>query len=369
MKPFPALLLCATAALPAHGADAPPAVPPATAAFHTVTLADCYAKTLAENPDIGKARLELERAAGAKLVFNARALPRLGLGVTAGYSGGSLYAPGGPFAAAQVTGGQPLFDAGIPASLRRGRIEVAIAQQMLNRTVTEQLHATRLAYLRALLSRRLLEVQRQIETRLQANLRSARQRLDVGGAAQQAVQQAEIQWLNLKPEIARTQRAYLNAVTDLAVRTGQRLAGPGRLQLPEPAGNLEYAAVQFDPDQEAARTVARRPDLGLLREMIRAAEQERRMVQAGYFPFVGLTVLSQYVPKDEIYMNRPEITPGQEARGTETRYGVSFTWQVIDLGRVTGVKRQIESAKQATGFPERPKQPPGHAGGHPAGRV
>ncbi|MBI5397064.1 MAG: TolC family protein [Verrucomicrobia bacterium] len=347
MKSLRAVPLCLLLAVVARGADAPP--PPATAApeFHTVTLADCYAQTLARNPDIGKARLEIERAAGMKLVFTSRALPRLGMQATAGGVGGSLYGSGGPFALARASVGQPLFDAGIPATLRRGKVEAAIAQQTLNRTVTEQLHATRLAYLRALLCRRLLEVQRQIESHLQANLRSAQQRLDVGKVGRQAVQQAEIQLLNLKPQISKTQRAYLNAATELAVRTGQRLEANGRLQLPEPAGNLEYARLQLDLEQEAARTVGRRPDLALLREMIRAAEEERRMVKAGYFPFVSLAALSQYVPKDEVFLNRPEITPGQEARSTETRYGVTFTWQVIDTGRVTGVKRQIESVQRA----------------------
>lgn len=343
MKPLPALLLCATLPLAAHGANAPAAAPE----FHPVTLADCYAKTLAQSPDVGRARLEVERATGEKLVFTSRALPRLGMGIVAGYGGGDLFGAVGPFAAMQATAMQPLFDAGIPASLRRGKVETAIAQQSLNRAVTEQLHATRMAYLRALLGRRLLEVQRQIETHLQANLRGAQQQLDVGKAGRQAVQQAEIQLLTLKPQISKAQRGYLSAVTDLAVRTGQRLGGQGRLQLPEPAGNLEYASVQFDMEKEAARTVGRRPDLGLLREMIRAADEERRVAKSGYFPFVTLAVLSQFVPRDAVYTARPEVTPGQDARSSETRYGVAFTWQVIDLGRVTGVKRQIESVKQA----------------------
>ncbi len=341
-----AMLWCAMLAIATNGADAPPAKDAAAPEFRAVTLAECYTQTLARNPDICKARLDIERAAGAKLVFTARALPRVNMQTSAGYAGGALYDTGGPFLLMRPDLGQPLFDAGIPASLRRGNVEVAIAQQTLNRTVAEQLHGTRMAYLRALLGRRLQEVQRQIESHLQANLRGAQQQLNVGRAGRQAVQQAEIQLLNLKPAITRTRRAYLNAVTDLAERTGQPLAPQGRLQLPEPAGNLEYAALPLDLEKEAARTVERRPDLALLREMIKAADEERRMAKAGYFPFVSLATLSQYVPKDEIYVKRPEITPGQDARTTETRFGVTFTWQVIDTGRVTGAKRQIESARQ-----------------------
>ena len=41
---------------------------------------------------------------------------------------------------------QPLFNASIPASRRRGDVEVLIAKQKLNVAVSEQLHAARLAF-------------------------------------------------------------------------------------------------------------------------------------------------------------------------------------------------------------------------------
>ena len=346
MKARGQVLLCLLAAgLSMQGADAP--TPDSSQPEHKpVTLAECYAQTLERNREIRQKRADVERAAGTKVTFTARALPRFSMQTSAGQSGGSLYDDGGPYAVVRADVSQPLFDMGIPASLRRGKLEVVIAQQNLNRTVTEQLHATRLAYLRALLSRRLYELHQQIETHLQANVRSAQQRFDVGMASRQTVRQAEIQLLGLKPQLAKAQRDYINAVTELAERKGDELATRGRCQLPHPLGKLEYAALKIDLEKETTQTTERRPDLVLLREFIKASTEDQRMVKAGYYPFVSLAALSQYVPKEGVFTRRPEIVSGQEARVTETRYGMTFTWQVIDFGRVGGQSRQIESGRQ-----------------------
>jgi hypothetical protein len=50
---------------------------------------------------------------------------------------------------------QTLFNMAVPPSLRRGDIEVLIAQQQLNVAVVEQLHAARLAFYTALYNRSL----------------------------------------------------------------------------------------------------------------------------------------------------------------------------------------------------------------------
>ncbi|MBI5683446.1 MAG: TolC family protein [Verrucomicrobia bacterium] len=339
------VLLCLLLAAAVRAADAPTGFS-VLAEHHPVTLAECYAQTLEQNLDIRRQHAGMEAAAGAKMVFTARALPRASMSGTAGYSGGSLYGPGGPFAVVQTDVSQPLFDMGMPASLRRGRLEVIIAQQTLNGAVTAQLHATRLAFVRALAARRLFGLHQQIETHLQANVRSAQQRFDAGIASRQHVRQAEIQLLNLKPALSKAQRDYVNAVTELDQCRGTKQVAKGPLLLPEPTGSLEYAALKIDLEKETAQTLQRRPDLALLRELIKAAGEEKRMVQAGYYPFVALRAFSQYFPDVGVFGVRPEIVSGQDARQSETRYGAAFTWQVIDAGKIRGAASQVESARQ-----------------------
>ncbi|MFA6560853.1 MAG: TolC family protein [Verrucomicrobiia bacterium] len=340
------VLLSLLLSVSARAADATGGIS-VSAEHNTVTLAECYAQTLEQNLDIRRQRAGVEQAAGVKTVFTARALPRASVSGSAGYSGGSLYGPGGPYAMVQTDVSQPLFDMGIPASLRRGRLEVIIAQQTLNRAVTAQLHATRLAFVRALAARRLFELHRQIETHLQSNVRSAQQRFDAGMASRQNVRQAEIQLLSLKPALSKAQRDYVNAVTELDERRGTKPAVNGPLQLPEPTGNLEYAVLKIDLEKETVQTIQRRPDMALLRELIKAAAEEKRMVQAGYYPFVAMAAFSQYFPEPGVFGVRPEIVSGQDARQSETRYGATFTWQVMDAGKVRGASSQIESGRQA----------------------
>lgn len=339
------VLLCLLLAVAARAAVAPGGMT-ASAEHKPVTLAECYTQTLERNLDIQRQRAGVEQAAGVKTVFTARALPRASMSGSAGYSGGTLYGPGGPFAVFQTEASQPIFDMGIPASLRRGRLEVIIAQQTLNRAVTEQLHATRLAFLRSLAARRLFDLHQQIETHLQANVRSAQQRFEAGMTSRQNVRQAEVQLLSLKPALSKAQRDYVNAVTDLDECLGSKPAAKGKLQLPEPTGNLEYAALKIDMEKEGSRAIQRRPDLVLLRELIKAAAEEKRMVQAGYYPFVALTAFSQYFPETAVFGVRPEIVSGQDARQSETRLGAAFTWQVIDAGKVRGASSRIESGRQ-----------------------
>lgn len=346
MRTLDHVLLCLLLAVIARAADAPSGLT-ASAEHKPLTLAECYALTLEHNPEIQQQRAGIERATGVKTIFRARALPRASVGGSFGYSKGSLYGSGGPYAIVRTDASQPLFDMGIPASWRRGNLEVIIAQQTLNRTVTVQLHATRLAFLRALVARRLFELHQQIETHLQANVRSAQQRLDVGMASRQSVRQAEVQLLSLKPALSKAQRDYVNAVSDLDQCRGTKPVAKGTLQLPEPTGNLEYATLRIDLEKETAQTIQRRPDLLLLRELIKAAGEEKRMVQAGYYPYVALTMFAQYFPDVGVFAVRPEIVSGQDARQSETRLGTAFTWQVIDTGKIRGASSQIESGRQA----------------------
>jgi outer membrane protein TolC len=158
----------------------------------------------------------------------------------------------------------------------------------------------------------------------------------VGLVGRQAVAQAELQLHNLQPALSYVQRERKNALTELAVCLG---AGQGAV--PQVPGAIEYAPLRFDLALESARAVTNRPDLRLLRAIISAMAEDRESVRAGYFPLVSLVAMSQYAPETKALTARPEIVNGQDTRYTETRYGVAYTWQVIDNGRVTGASRRM----------------------------
>lgn len=317
---------------------------------YSVALPECIEQALAHNPAIQQQRTEVERAAGTKLVFTSRALPRLSAQVRAGDREGNLYGAGGIFTVLTAAFAQPLVDTGIPASLRRGKLEVLIAEQNLNLTVINELHALRQDYLRALLSRDLLDLHEQIEKRLEANHESQRELLDAGAGTRQAVMQAEIQVLNLKPSLAAYRQQYFDARTQLAERMGRAMSNPtegaGPLRLPLPTGGLDYAPVAFDAERESARALQRRSDLVLLRRMLEATGEEKRVIQADYFPFITLTASTLFIPENVLLSKQTDVVAGRETRASEARAGAALSWRVVDNGQVTGASRRTESVRE-----------------------
>src|ERR1044072_7101140 len=91
-----------------------------------VTLETVLRTTLEKNPAILEAKAGLEQAAGQRLVFRSVAWPRAELGVPAGVQAGHRSGESGVkgFAVGRGVLAQTLFNAGFPASLRRGDVEL-----------------------------------------------------------------------------------------------------------------------------------------------------------------------------------------------------------------------------------------------------
>src|SRR5438067_10789059 len=109
-------------------------------ASHAITLADMLQKTVRDNPQIGSAKANLEQAGGRRLVFHSVALPQATIGLARGVQGGHRAGekPIQPFGFGYGNFTQALFNLAVPASWRRGDIELLIAQQQLNVAVVEQ---------------------------------------------------------------------------------------------------------------------------------------------------------------------------------------------------------------------------------------
>lgn len=315
---------------------------------YPVTLAECYQRTLAHNPNIQQARLDLERAAGTKLVFASRALPRAKAQFQAGGSVGSLYDEKlAPFAVISADAAQPLFDASIPATRRRGALEVILAQQQLHCIASEQLHAVRVAFWQTVLARELGRIQREIAKRAASNVKREQDRLAAGQVGKQTVRQAEIQSLSLQVDLARIEREQRAAATELALLLGESVATGAVVRLPAPEGKLEYTPLVVDVAVEGGLVMAHRPDLRWLREMIRATREDQRIIEAGLFPFVTLVASGQYVPKSGLYTRSPQIVTGRDPRATEALYGATWAWRVGDNGAIIGASRRVAAGREA----------------------
>jgi outer membrane protein len=311
---------------------------------NAITLETVLQATLERNPAIQEAKSGLEQAAGQRLVFRSVAWPDAELGVPAGVQAGHRSGESGVkgFGLGRGTLTQTLFNAGLPASMRRGNVEVLIAQQQLNVAVVEQLHAARLAFYAALYNQSLESVRREQQRRLQENVATQRTRFEAGLADKGALTSATVQASELETQIEGAHRAYLEAQLQLA----QAMAiNPASASLPEPEGELQSFPMRLDLDAETAAALQRRADLKLAHLFVRAANEDQRIIAADYYPIVTGSLPGEYVPVTGIH-REGSTSKTQDFIGSEIREKATSTWRVIDNGQVGGAVLKARSVKE-----------------------
>jgi outer membrane protein TolC len=309
-----------------------------------VTLQQALRTTLEKNQEILEAKAGLEQAAGQRLVFRSIVWPDLELGVPAGVQYGHRAGENGVkgFAVGRGDLKQTLFDMAVPPSLRRGDIEVLIAQQQLNVVVVQQLHAARLAFYTALYNRSLESIRNGQLKKLQENAATQKNRLEAGLADRSALTSATILADELVPQMETAQRAYREAQLNLAQAMG---INPARSSLPEPQGELEFVPVQIDLNTETAAALQRRVDLKLARLFIRAANEDQRIIAADYYPTITGSIHGEYVPVSGIH-RQESTSKTQDFIGSEVREKAAYTWRVIDNGKVGGAVLRARAARE-----------------------
>ena len=311
-----------------------------------LTLDAALARTLENNPEIRHAKLDLELAAGRRLTLRAIAFPDVRVNVPAGVQGGKRAGedPVQPFAFAQGALTQALFNAAIPPSLRRGNIELLLAQQRLNLAAVEQLHTARLAFHTAAYQNALRGFAEAQRERLQANARAQSDRYQAGQADRQAVSVARVLEVELTPRVEESRRASNGALLTLAQAMGENVSG----LLPTIDEEVVFAPVEINVDAEAQYALNRRTDLKLARLLVQAAREDERIARAAYYPQIAATVSGTYIPVTEIRRGgEGSARRSDDIVSSQARAGLAYTWRVIDNGRVGGVVMRQRALREA----------------------
>lgn len=311
---------------------------------HAVTLDDVLKTTLEENPAIQEAKAGLEEAAGKRLVFRSVILPDFRVGVPAGVQAGHRSGESGVkgFGIGRGWLTQTLFDMAVPHSLRRGDVEVLIAQQQLNVTVVEQLHAARMAFYAALYNRSLESIRDEQRHKLQENVATQKNRFEAGLANKSAFTSATVEADQLVRQIESAHRAYRDAQLKLA---DAMAIDPASSSLPEPEGKLELVPMRVDLASETAAALQRRADIKLARLFVDAANQDERIIAAGYYPAVEGSIRGEYVPVKGIH-RQESTSKTQDFIGSEIMERATYTWRVIDNGKVGGGVLKARAARE-----------------------
>jgi outer membrane protein TolC len=310
-----------------------------------VSLERVLQTTLEKNPAILQAKAGLEQAAGQRLVFRSIVWPHAELGVPAGVQAGHRAGESGVkgFAVGRGFLTQTLFNMAVPPSLRRGDMEVLIAQQQLNVTVVEQLHAARLAFYAALYNRSLGSIREEQQQKLEENVATQKNRFEAGLTDRSAFTSATVQADELVPQIETAHRAYREAQLKLAEAMG---IDPARSSLPEPEGELEFSPPHLDLDSETEAALQRRADLKLARLVVRAANEDQRIIAADYYPAVTGRINGEYVPVTGIH-RQGSTSKTQDFIGSEIMEKAAYSWRVIDNGKVGGAVLNARATREA----------------------
>ena len=309
-----------------------------------VTLGEVLQTTLDKNPAIQEAKAGLEEAAGRRLVFRSVVWPQAELGVPAGVQAGHRAGENGVkgFGIGRALLDQALFDMAVPPSLRRGDIEVLIAQQQLNVAVVEQLHAARLAFYAALYNRSLESIRDEQRQKLEENVATQKNRFEAGLTDRSAFTSATVQVDELVPQIETAHRAYTDAQLKLAEAMG---IDPAKSSLPNPEGELTFVPTDLDLASDTAAALHHRADLKLARLFARAANEDQRIIAAGYYPAIGGHIRGEYVPVKGIH-RQESTSKTQDFIGSEIMERATYTWRVVDNGQVGGAVLKARAARE-----------------------
>jgi len=301
-----------------------------------LTLDAALARTLEKNPAIIEAKLALEQAAGRRLVLRATGLPDIRIQGLAGVQGGQRAGDPDtqPFALSRGFFTQPLFDLAVPASRRRGDVEVLLAQQRLNVAIVGQLHATRVAYYTALFNNSLLTLGEAQRERLAQNVSTQLERYQAGRADRGAMTNAQLLERELNPRIEQVRRSYDGALLSLAVTMGNDLGPATNAVAPE--GELQLADPGYDLQAETTAALARRPDLQLARLLVRAAGEDQKIIEAAYYPKIDAVATGVGIPVTIHSANVGSARSSDNVISSEVTAGVAYTWWVVDNGRIGG---------------------------------
>src|SRR5256886_16742991 len=138
----------------------------------------------------------------------------------------------------------------------------------------------------------------------------------------------------LNSQIEGARRAFAEAQLQLAEAMGNDMAT--NATLPEPEGELQFAPMTVDLVSETKSALERRADLKLARLLVRAANEEQRIIEAAYYPTVAGGLSGYYVPVTGIY---PEGSPSRtdDFFFSEGAPGALLTWEGVG-------KRQVDCA-------------------------
>ncbi len=317
------------------------------------TLNDAILTALQRNPDIQRARQEIERTKGLYLELRADALPRVD--ATGSFSdqasslsnftgdGGSRGGLNSGFDVLdssfniRIQASQAIFSGGrIPSQIRSADFQRDAAYFAFRDTIDQVIATVRTQFYQVLLNRALIGVQEESVKLLQSQLQDQQNRFDAGTVPRFNVLQAQVALSNQQPELISARNNYRIAQLQLARTIGLDFdPNRGEGYPLECIGTLTYRprAIPLAEAIEVAKS--RRPFLKAQKANVLSSSAQVGVARSGFFPQVNATGGADF-------RSSPISERINDARSGYI-FGVSGSWAIWDSGQTYGRLKQAKS--------------------------
>lgn len=317
-----------------------------TSAVPRYTLDNAILTALQRNPDIQRARQEIERTKGVYLELRADILPRVDaianyqntdphLGVVSTSGGGLSAVPGQYSLSLQAT--QIVFAGGRVVSQIRSADFQRDSSYFAFRNSIDQIIATvRTQFYQILLNRALIGVQEESVNLLQSQLQDQQNRFEAGTVPRFNVLQAQVALSNQQPDLISARNNYRISQLQLARTIGldfdpRRGTGPPL----EAIGELRYEPRPIPLTRAIEIAKERRPFLKEQKANVLSNAAQVGVARAGFFPQISANAGSEF-RSSPLSENINDVRSGYVV-------GATGNWAVWDWGQTYGRLKQAKA--------------------------
>ena len=339
-----ALSVAALLAVPANGGER--TVETRTTAVPRFTLNDAILTALQQNPDILRARQEIERTKGLFIEMRAAALPQAH--ATSMWQDidphlGVISSLGGGVSATErswnvdVVVRQVIFSGGrVPLQIRSADFQRDSSYYAFRNAIDQVVATVRQQFYLVLLDRALIGVQEESVRLLQSQLQDQQNRFEAGTVPRFNVLQAQVALSNQLPQLITARNNYTISQLQLAKILGLDF-DPRRGDRPplDAVGELAYVPREMPVTQAIALAKENRPFIKQQKAVVLSNQAQVGVARSDYFPHINADAGAEF-------RSSPFAADISEGR---SGYIIEATgdWAVWDMGATYGRVKQAKA--------------------------
>jgi outer membrane protein len=310
------------------------------------TLEEAILTALQQNPDILRARQEIERTKGLYIQMRAAILPQVN--ATANFQDvdphlGNISSTGGVGLSAtersyslQIAATQVVFAGGrVISQINSADFQRDSSYYGFRNAIDQIISTVRQQFYQVLLNRALIGVQEESVNLLQSQLQDQQNRFEAGTVPRFNVLQAQVALSNQYPQLITARNNYRISQLQLAKTLGLDFDPARGENAPlEAVGELNYIPRQMSLTQAIAVAKENRPFLKQQKATVLSNRAQVSVARSTYFPQVNVSA-------GEEFRSSP-LTDNIRAARSGYIIGATGTWAIWDWGATYG---QVKQAK------------------------